>query len=183
MNWAEYLSWLNPRIATTMQYLLYDPNPTLNTPEYGGFASGLIYYPTVLGGQPKATYFAYRLPIFMPKTSARLGNTLQVWGGVRPAPYAVGDGDGSQFVQIQFRSSRGGQWVSEKTVQVTDRHGYFQTSVAFPSSGSVRIAWTYPPTDLRLASNLVTPSPTAGPTGYIEPLTATTSRTVNITIR
>ena len=43
INWAEYLSWRNPRIASTMQYLLYDPNP-LKAPEYGGFASGLIFY-------------------------------------------------------------------------------------------------------------------------------------------
>ena len=43
INWAEYLSWRNPRIASTMQYLLYDPNPRL-APEFGGFASGLIFY-------------------------------------------------------------------------------------------------------------------------------------------
>ncbi len=30
INWAEYLSWRSPRIASTMQYLLYDPNPTVN---------------------------------------------------------------------------------------------------------------------------------------------------------
>lgn len=183
MNWAEYMLWSNPRIASTSQYLLYDPNPSVGTPEYGGFASGLIYFSNVLGGQPKASYFAYRLPIYLPSTSTQLGNTLKVWGAARLAPYAVADGDGSQFVQIEFQSSPAGQWVSEKTVQVTDPHGYFETSVAFPSSGSVRIAWTYPPSDLRLASNLVTPSQIVGPSGYIEPLTATTSRTVKITIR
>ncbi len=182
MNWAEYILWVNPRIASTSQYLLYDPNPTFNTPEYGGFASGLIYYPTVLGGQPKRTYFAYRLPIFMPKTQARVGNRLEVWGDVRPAPYAAADGDGAQYVQIQFQQSPGGQWITEKTVRVTDPHGYFETPVAFPSSGSVRIAWTYPPPDVSLASNLVTPSQTVGPGGYIEPLAPTTSRTVKITI-
>ncbi|HUE25600.1 MAG TPA: hypothetical protein VMP89_02415 [Solirubrobacteraceae bacterium] len=183
MNWAEYMEWSNPRVASSSQFLLYDPNPSVGVVQYGGFASGLIYYPTVLGGQPKPSYFAYRLPIFMPKTATRLGNTLQVWGDVRPAPYAVADGDGAQFVQVEFQSSSGGQWISEKTVQVTDPHGYFQTSVAFPGSGLVRIAWTYPPSDLRLASNLVTPTQTVGPNGYFEPLTPTTSRTVAITLR
>ena len=32
INWAEYLSWRSPRIATTMQYLLNDPNPTVGRP-------------------------------------------------------------------------------------------------------------------------------------------------------
>jgi hypothetical protein len=28
INWAEYLSWRNPQIASTMPFLLNDPNPT-----------------------------------------------------------------------------------------------------------------------------------------------------------
>ena len=182
LNWAEYLSWENPRIASTMQYLLYDPNPTVGTPEYGGFSSGLNFYPTVLEGQPKPAYFGYRLPVFLPKTSTRHGTTLEVWGNVRPAPYAITDGDGAQYVQVQFQRSSAGRWVSEKILRVTDRHGYFETPVAFPSSGSVRIAWTYPPLDVNLASSLVTPGQTPVPGGYVEPLGPVTSRTVKITI-
>ena len=181
INWAEYLSWENPRIVSTMQYLLYDPNPTVGTPEYGGFASGLLYYPTVLGGGPKPAYFAYRMPIFLPKTSTREGNTLEVWGGVRPAPLALADGDGPQYVQIQFQQ-RGGQWVTQRTLRVTDPHGYFDTRIAFPGSGSVRTAWTYPPLDASLASTLVTPGQTVGAGGYFEPLGPVTSRSVQIKI-
>ena len=76
INWAEYLSWRNSRIASTMQYLLYDPNPTKNVPEFGGFASGLIFY----GGARKPGYNAYRLPLFLPVTSTRTGRSLEVWG-------------------------------------------------------------------------------------------------------
>ncbi|MGN6870404.1 MAG: hypothetical protein ACTHMY_18595, partial [Solirubrobacteraceae bacterium] len=76
VNWAEYLSWRNPRIASTMQYLLYDPNPRL-APEFGGFASGLIFY----GGRRKPAYDAYRLPLFLPTTTARSSRqSLEVWG-------------------------------------------------------------------------------------------------------
>jgi hypothetical protein len=174
MNWAEYLSWRNPRIATTMQYLLYDPNPTVGTPELGGFASGLIFYPTVLGGTTKPGYYAYRLPIFLPSAHTRPGRTLEVWGGVRPAPYAVADGQGAQYVQIQFAPGSSNAWRTLKTLPVTDPRGYFDAHVAFPSSGSVRIAWTYPPLDIALASILVT--------GYTEPLGPTTSRTVTVAI-
>jgi hypothetical protein len=181
INWAEYLSWENPRIASTMQYLLYDPNPRVGTPEFGGFSSGLLYFATVLGGGPKTGYFAYRLPIYMPKTSTRLGNTLQVWGDVRPARFAIAGGDGPQYVQVQFQQP-GGPWITEKTLRVSDPHGYFETSVAFPSSGWVRIAWSYPTLDTSLGSALVTPSTSVGPNGYFEPLTATNSRSVKITV-
>ena len=183
MNWAEYLMWKNPRIASTSQYLLYDPNPTLNVPNYGGFASGLLFYPTLFGGQPKAGYYAYRLPIFMPKTSTRLGSALEVWGAARPAPAAIADGDGAQYVQIEFQQSPGQQWVVERVLRITDPHGYFDTSVAFPSSGYVRISWTYPPTDVGLASSAISPGQTIGPGGYLEPLgSVPTSRTVRITL-
>lgn len=173
INWAEYLSWRNPRIATTMQYLLYDPNPTVGTPEPGGFASGLLFF-AATGNRVKPTYYAYRLPLFLPGTRARHGRSLEVWGDVRPAADAAADGYGAQYVQIQFAPGSSNSWTTLKTLQVTDPHGYFDTGVTFPSSGSVRIAWTYPPLDVNLASSLVT--------GYTEPLGPTTSRTVRVTI-
>jgi hypothetical protein len=173
-NWAEYLSWRNPRLASTMQYLLYDPNPTVGTPEYGGFASGLIFYRSVLGGQPKPNYNAYRLPIFLPRTSTKRGRQLEVWGGARPAPLAAADTHQPQYVQIEFAPGSSNSWTTLKTLRVTDRRGYFDAHVAFPSSGSVRIAWTYPATDALLASTLVT--------GYVEPLGATNSRSVKVNI-
>ncbi|MBV9415272.1 MAG: hypothetical protein JO363_09870, partial [Solirubrobacterales bacterium] len=83
VNWAEYLSYRSPRIASAMQYLLYDPNPR-KAPEFGGFASGLIFY----SGARKPGYDAYRLPLFLPVTTARSpGQGLEVWGCLRPAHY------------------------------------------------------------------------------------------------
>jgi len=175
LNWAEFISWRNPRIASTTQYLLYDPDPIVGTPEYGGFASGLVFYPTVLGGGPKATYYSYRLPIYLPQTTAAAGQTLEVWGAARPAPYAQVDTGQPQFVQIQWEPGSSGSWRAIKDVQITSPNGYFDTRVAFPSKGGVRVAWTYPPTDSALSSTLVT--------GYTEPLGATTSRVVQVTIR
>jgi hypothetical protein len=175
LNWSEYLSWRNPRIASTMQYQLYDPNPSAGQAEFGGFSSGLVFFPTFRGGTPKATYYAYRLPIFLPSTETQAGRKLQVWGAARPAPYALADTGQAQYVQIQWAPGASNSWRTLTTVPITDPHGYFDTSVAFPGSGQVRIAWTYPPTDLALSSTLVT--------GYTEPLGATTSRTVQVTIR
>ncbi len=176
INWAEYLSWLNPRLASTMQYLLHDPSPTVGTPELGGFATGLIFYPTVRRGAAKPSYYAYRMPIFLPHPTARHGQSVLVWGAVRPAPFAVADGDGPQSAEIQF-APRGRGWQTVKTVPITDPHGYFETSVAFPSSGSVRVLWHYPTFDPSIY-----PYQTQSISVYAEPLAPAVSRTASVTI-
>jgi len=135
MNWAEYLSWRNPRIATTMQYLLYDPSSALS-----GFATGLILH----DGKRKATYAAYRLPVYLPVVRTRHGATLEVWGCVRPAHFATIDTGTRQYVQIQFQRAGHGPFVTISTVPITSVRGYFDTRAAFPASGSVRLAWSYP---------------------------------------
>jgi hypothetical protein len=135
INWAEYIEWRNPRIATTMQYPLTDPNPR-KAPELGGFASGLEFY----GGKRKPAYDAYRLPLFMPVTSAPRGSSLEVWGCVRPAHFATGP----QVASIQFQPSSGGGFSTVKTVLITSLRGYFDVRAAFASSGFVRLEWVYP---------------------------------------
>lgn len=145
LNWAEYLSWRNPRIVSTMQYLLEDPNPRQGTPEYGGFASGLVFYRTVRDGIPKQTFYAYRMPLFLPRTLAQRGSGLEVWGAVRPAHYAQLDSGAPQYAQIQFSAGSTGTFQTLETVPITNAQGYFDVRLAFPSSGSIRVA--YPVTD------------------------------------
>jgi hypothetical protein len=169
INWAEYLSWRNPRIASTMQYLLYDPNPR-HAPEYGGFASGLIFY----SGTRKPGYDAYRLPLFLPTTKARSRTQgLEVWGCVRPAHYARLDSGTPQQVQIQFQRASRGAFATLRTVTVNSARGYFDLHMRFPASGSVRLAWTYPKDDPLLDPREV--SPPEGDTVY--------SRTVKVTVK
>ncbi len=146
-NWAEYLSWRQPRIATTMQYLLVDPNPSVNVPEFGGFASGLEYF----GAKPKpiggglTMLNNYSLPLFIPASTARRGRQLEVWGAVRPAHYARVDTGRAQSVQIQIQPKSSRQLVIAKTVNITSSRGYFDTKVAFAGSGTVRLAWSPKP--------------------------------------
>jgi hypothetical protein len=136
INWTEYVSWRDPRIATTMQYLLYDPSP-----KAGGFATGLISYNSAV----KPTYDAYRLPLYLPHPSATRGRGIEVWGCVRPAHYASLDSGGSQqYVKIQFKRRRGGAFQTLSTAPITNVRGYFDVHIKFPTSGSVRLAWTYP---------------------------------------
>jgi hypothetical protein len=156
LNWAEYLSWKQPRIASTMQYLLNDP-PVLPSGD-GGFTSGLLF----TGGRQKPTYAAYRLPLYLPATSTRTGRALEVWGCVRPARYAMLDTGEPQTAQIQFAPGSGGAYSMLQTVLVGDpANCYFDLRLSFPSSGTVRLAYTYPPGALGLAGTTVHSRPVA----------------------
>ncbi|MBV9802493.1 MAG: hypothetical protein JO130_04860 [Solirubrobacterales bacterium] len=169
INWAEYLSWRNPRIASTMQYLLSDPDP-LEAPEYGGFASGLIFYN---GAARKPGYDAYRLPLFLPSTTAKsTRQSLEVWGCVRPAHYARLDTKAPQQVLIQFQRGSHGAFTTLRRINVNTIRGYFDLHMRFPTSGSVRLAWTYPQDDPLLSQGKV--NPPEGATVY--------SRTVRVTV-
>ena len=133
LNWSEYLSWREPRVATTMQFLLTDPNPTGNVPEYGGFATGLILY----SGRKLPVYDAYRMPIFLPRTTVSRGQPVEVWGCARPAHTVPG----AQRVSIQFRRGRSGAWQTLTTVPIHSSRGYVDVWLKPPASGSLRLAW------------------------------------------
>ncbi len=145
LNQAEYISWSNPRVRSFMQYLLYDdPAQPSAANDWGGFASGLIAW----NGQPKPTYDAWRLPLWLPVSAAARGTRLEVWGCARPAAAALREAlDAPESVAIRFRTTGGHGFTTIATVPITDPHGYFDVRVAFPGSGTVHLAWTYPPHD------------------------------------
>jgi hypothetical protein len=133
-NWSEYLSWLNPRVRSFDQYLLTDPPG-------GNFATGLQY----ANGNPKPQlYDAYRLPLYLPHTSAAKGQSLEVWGDVRPAHFAQVDSGKAQRVKVEFQSGSKGPFKTLQTVAISNPHGYFDLRMSFPASGIVRLTWTYP---------------------------------------
>jgi hypothetical protein len=148
INWAEYISYKNPRIASYDQFLLYDPVKPNFGNDYGEYASGLLTW----DGHQKPGYYAYRLPLYLPKTSASAGGSLEVWGGSRPAGFAALDTGGQpQTVNIQFAPSGSQTFTTVQTVTITNPFGYFDTQVAFPGSGTVRLSYTYPLADMLLA--------------------------------
>jgi hypothetical protein len=149
MNWAEYLSWRNPRIATFDQYLLYDPLRPSHANDWGGFASGLLTWT----GAQKATYYAWRLPLYLPVTRARPGHSLEVWGCIRPAGFGELDSGSPQTAEIQFAPRSNGQYTTLQTVTISSGSNcYFDIHVTFPSSGTVRLAYTYPAGDTLLGN-------------------------------
>jgi hypothetical protein len=133
-NLAEYMSWSDPRVASWDQYLLADPQPGVSN-----FDTGLEFF----DGKHKALYDAFRMPIYLPALTAAKGQALKVWGCVRPVHYVRSRT--AQFADVQFKASATGTFKTITRVPLTDPYGYFESRVAFPSSGLVRISWSYPP--------------------------------------
>ncbi len=132
MNWAEYLSYQNPHLASYSQYLIVDPVGY-------AFSTGL----ELNNGRKLATYAAYQTPLFMPKTTAGPTSPLTVWGGVRPAASLQSASSvGKPQAKIQFQAGGHGAWATVKTVTITSPRGYFSVKVPFTTSGNVRIAWS-----------------------------------------
>jgi hypothetical protein len=136
INWAEYLSWRNPRLRSYDQYQLLDP-PSASGSE---FDTGLEFS----DGRPKAVYAAFRMPLWLPVTRFTSGRAIEVWGCVRPARFARLDTGAVQRVRIQFATGAGSSFRTVATVALTDPYGYFDVRRAFPGSGLVRLAWRYP---------------------------------------
>ena len=145
LNEAEYLSYRQSRLFSYSQYQLIDQPP----PAY--FDTGLLNP----NGSQKPGYAAYRMPLWLPSTSTRKGRKLEVWGGVRPAPFAKLDTGKAQSVLVQFQAGSKGTFTTIATVPIKNARGYFDAHLAFPRSGSVRLAWTYPTGDPLLSGGTV----------------------------
>ena len=130
MNQAEYLSWRDPRLRSYGQYLLAD-GPR------GVFATGLEFN----NGQPKPGYGAYQMPLFLPVTQVRPDESLEVWGGARPARYA---GASSRQVELQFRPAGAAAFRALRAVMRSPGSPYFDLLQRFTGAGSVRTAWRAP---------------------------------------
>jgi hypothetical protein len=131
MNWAEYISYKNSRIRSYDQYLLNDPPPTA-----GAFDSGLELYSAsspFFGPQKTDVYDAYQIPLYMPTTSSKSADTLEVWGGARPSAFG-----GAHNVLLQFTPTSGS--VHTAAVGLNSK-GYFDTHMKFTTSGTLRVVW------------------------------------------
>jgi hypothetical protein len=133
LNWSEYISWRDPRVRSYDQYLMLD-SPS------GHFATGLKFD----NGTPKATFAAFRLPLYLPVVRTAAGQPIEVWGCVRPAPVARQQSGRRQSVRIEFARGSSSRYATVRTVAITDPHGYFDVAQTFGHSGRVRLAWSYP---------------------------------------
>ncbi len=136
INWAEYISWRSPRVASYDQYLIEDGAPSAANGN-GGFATGLY----TSGDKAKPSLDAYRMPLWVPSTTLKAPGRDKVWGEARPAYWTGKMTRRTQGVQIQFRAHGRGAW---KTIETVHSNTYFEVRPRFTTSGQVRLRYTYP---------------------------------------
>ncbi len=71
--------------------------------------------------------------------------SLEVWGACDRRTDAQQQTHRAQGVQIQFQRHSRGAFTTLETVPITNARGYFDVTVSFPASGSVRLAWSSGP--------------------------------------
>ncbi|MGI8413695.1 MAG: hypothetical protein ACR2LV_09485 [Solirubrobacteraceae bacterium] len=140
LNEGEYITWRDPYVAALNQFLLVDDAPRANEPVgsplyWHTFQTGLQY----LDGTRKPSYFAYRIPIWLP--SARHGRRVTVWGQLRPADHRT-----VQDAVLQFRRPGSGAWRDLRHLQTASSRGFLLAHVTIPASGAVRLTWLDPQT-------------------------------------
>ena len=135
---SEFITYSNPRVASTGWFLLVDDRPRRfprgrrnRSRRWVTWQSGLV----TRSGQAKPAYDEYHHPIHV--TGA--GGQPRVFGQYRVAP----DGAAIQ-ARIEFLPSGGSAWQLLQAVTVTNRKGYLDTQVSPPGPGSLRIVWTDP---------------------------------------
>jgi hypothetical protein len=158
-NWAEYLHWKNPRIRSFAQYQIQDAVPATRANDYGSFPSGLVNF----NGTPKADYAAFRMPLYLPRTTAGAGQSLQVWGGARPSVLVTQTLGhlAVQTVTLMFRPAGSHRWSTLATEPVNSA-GYYDAEIRFPTSGTLMAQWTVPVENLfTLAGDVLDSRPVA----------------------
>ena len=138
LNQSEFEAYRNRQIRSYHQFLLVDDQPLRqyrpNSVLYWStFQTGLVG----LNGVPKPSYYAFRLPIYLPATHRRRPGTLRVWGDLRPAPNNT-----TQVAEVQFRrAGRGARFRTIARLRTRNPRNYLDGRVRFPASGAVRLAW------------------------------------------
>jgi hypothetical protein len=142
INQAEYIAWHDGRVQTMSQYLLQDEALAPGA-EFSAFTSGLIF----ADGTLKPSFDAYRLPLWLPSATASRGQSVTVWGCIKPVRFSIPEA-GPQNAEIQFQPGSSGPFMTIQPLTITRANScYFTRKVAFPESGSVRLAYTYPAND------------------------------------
>ncbi|MHB8689923.1 MAG: hypothetical protein ACYDHH_01630 [Solirubrobacteraceae bacterium] len=139
LNEADYLAWLDPRVKSVAQFLLYDaaPDPRYKPTDFGywdTFQTGLL----TARGRPKPAFASYRFPIWIPQPTFKLGQGVFIWGQIRPASSGI-----AEAAQVQWRGTTG-PFKALTTIATKSQDGYLTGIVKPPGTGVIRLAWTSP---------------------------------------
>jgi hypothetical protein len=141
INQSEYMFFKNPRVRSYQQFLLRDDDPLpgfpKNSPAYWStFQTGLLDN----DGNPKLSFAAYRIPLWVAPATRRSAGNVEVWGAARPATNFS-----RQQIQVQFQPLlKNAAWHVAKTVSFASTRNYMDTRLRIPLSGFVRLAWQSP---------------------------------------
>jgi hypothetical protein len=137
---AEFLTYRNPRVASTAQFLLYDDRPRPGFSDrrglyWGTWQSGLL----TAAGHRKPAFDAYRVPLWVSPQRVRRGGSVRVWAEYRPgAPGA------DLTASVEFLARGSDSWRSIDRLPVANQYGTLDTRVVVPGPGALRVAWTDP---------------------------------------
>jgi hypothetical protein len=140
LNQGDFMMSLNERVASVAQFLLYDDLPRAHYRRkprkqrlyWGTWQSGLI----TSRGRHKPSYDAYRLPLWVSRSS---GRQLRVWAQYRPgAPGAA------LSARIEFRGRGASEWSELGEEAVLGDQGMLDTRVQIPRAGTLRVVWADP---------------------------------------
>lgn len=126
LNTAEYLTWIDARVATYSQYLIVDDQDIASFGQMGlRFADG---------SKKEGVYQAYQTPVMVFK--GKSSRNVTVWGGLRAKESGV------TMAEVQYKS--GGSWITATQVPVGSSTGYFQrgVNVAAAASKTWRVSWS-----------------------------------------
>ncbi len=149
INEGEYMAWSAPYVRSLGQFELVDAGPETNQPVgskayWGNFQTGLIS----IGGVPKPSYFAYRLPIWLP--DPHTGPRVTVWGQLRPAEHAS-----AQTAFIEYAPAGASAFTVIRQVQTASPEGFILAHLALSKPGLLRLAWIDPATGQVFRSRIV----------------------------
>ena len=140
---ADFLTYLNPRVASTAQFLLYDDLPRTRYRHrdrriyWGTWQSGLL----TSDGHRKPAFDAYRLPLWVTPAPAA-GKTMRVWAQYRP-----GTPSADLTARVEFLPHGSRSWRPIAEAPVSNEHGTLDMDVDVPGTGALRVVWTDPAKD------------------------------------
>ena len=143
---ADFLSYLNPRVASTAQFLLYDDRPRAKYRNkrkqrhtyWGTWQSGLL----TADGVKKPAFDAYRLPLWVTPRRTVGAEPARLWAQYRPGAPAA-----ELTARVEFLARGTRTWRELTATSVTNENGILDTDIDLPGTGALRVVWVDPTKD------------------------------------
>ena len=143
LNEADYIAHRYRRVRSVAQFLLLDDGPNRAVPPsdpryYGStFQSGLV----TLEGVRKPAFAAYQRAIHASPSRVRGGESVRLYGQLRPARNGA-----PLTADVEFRPSGSRSWKTVRRLGVRSFRNNLLVRVRMARSGALRLSWRDPAT-------------------------------------